>query len=390
MLDRFNEYFLNKGINVSYNTLGATKDLVYSYLNDFSEMVKSSGTKKSQDIKFQCYSSLYSILPRDKKTGFEQFLFLDKKFRADISSSGVTRAQNSNSFIVDGNVPTLYKFKDELISHVSKFQDVLLYLSGGLDSEIVARSLLEAGVSFIPVIFQLKDNEKIQNQYDFEFAMNFCQEHNLKPLVKSIDIPSLWSSTEFHNLALDMQVVSTQILTHAYMVKIMDAEFPNKLHVFGGEVRFFSNYILDDGRDANLVQLGKLVPGYSGNTYVDDTPLIGPSNAASLTYTSSSGAWNIVGSVTGTPTSGTWTDTPSSVYEYQITSVTVTDNYGPGTITPAAPTGWTTISGTPTICEVSVTPTAGRLVTFGISVRVVGQTTPVQTSTIELGAYVET
>jgi hypothetical protein len=140
------------------------------------------------------------------------------------------------------------------------------------------------------------------------------------------------------------------------------------------------------------VHLGKLLPAYNTGTYTDNNPLIGPgTNSVTLTYTSSTGNWSISGSNLGSPTTGAWTNTPATTYEYQITGVTVNDtNGGAGSITPASPTAWATISGTTTICAVSAEEGVNlRDVTFSISVRKVGDTTPIQNSSINLVAVKE-
>ena len=161
----------------------------------------------------------------------------------------------------------------------------------------------------------------------------------------------------------------------------------------GGEVRYRSNFEYDNGTIANIAMLSKTTPGYSGTNYNVATGPSG-SNSGSITLTySSSGSWSISmahgdGSATGSPLSGTWTTTPSSTYEYSISSWTDGGTSGLITYSPSGTTGYSTISGSTQICQATLSATSSvastGIITFGITVRVVGQTTPTLSSSINM------
>jgi hypothetical protein len=62
-----------------------------------------------------------------------------------------------------------------------KYENFYVALSGGIDSEFVANSLLERGINFIPVIVNLETN-KIESW----FAFKWCYENKKTPLVISL------------------------------------------------------------------------------------------------------------------------------------------------------------------------------------------------------------
>jgi hypothetical protein len=58
-------------------------------------------------------------------------------------------------------------------------------LSGGIDSEIICRSLHEQGIDFTIFIMRFSNE---YNSKDIQWAFNFCSEHNIDPKVLDIDI----------------------------------------------------------------------------------------------------------------------------------------------------------------------------------------------------------
>lgn len=374
--NRINTYFAKQNINVSYNTLAATENLCRAFCKEFDKIVDSTKQKKSQHVKDFLYQKLYDFKPRGKLTGFEQLNKIDMHFRASVSNF-ISDPQWSDTFIFapfENSIKTSYK--TELKTYLGQnFNNSLLYLSGGMDSELVANAMLDARVKFTPVIFEfIGSNGRIYNGADIKFAYAFCSRHGLVPIVKTLNLDELWNSTDFIQLAIDMQIVSPQIVTHAFMIKIMEAQFPGTAHVFGGEVRFYTNHLRDDGRYANLVILDKLTPGYNGGAYEahgrnDGTGI--SSTSLSLNYTAGYGVtqtWNIYQQASGTgafvnnygsPTSGNWANSSSiiiSAYSYRIVSASVTEDCSPGvpslvpswqtltSQTPSSATSWNSIS----------------------------------------------
>jgi hypothetical protein len=206
---------------------------------------------------------------------------------------------------------------------------VLLYLSGGIDSEFLARALLESDTEFTPVIYRWKDsNNFITNVYDIEHAYRFCDMYDLSPILMDINIDELWQSEEFLQIMEQAKIESPQLVTHIYMCMEMNNRLPESTHLFGGEVRFRTNFLLDNRETANLVMLGKVTPGFNGQSYTNENPA-GPGTYYTRLIFETNGTWDIVydmnfsGSFTGSPISGTWAVAPLNPagYEYRIPTV---------------------------------------------------------------------
>ncbi len=399
------EYFSEKGICVRYNTLGNDETLVRSYLNQFHDEVDQSERKRSEYVKHSCYSKLYNIEPRIKYTGFEEFKKIDNEFRKQISMY-ITKPQKDNyGFVMDKkeNSDNL-SYKEALLTNLKTVVDPVLYLSGGIDSELVARALLEANKKFTPVIFEFVDKfGKIRNSAELNYAYKFCKNNHLIPDIHQIDIETLWDSPYFKQLAIEVQISSPQIVTHVYMIEMLSIKYRNSTHLFGGEIRFKSNYIMDNGDLANIVFLAKTnPPGYSGSSY-SDVNSSGSSAEANLNYDNSTGDWTVTSSGGTIAGPAPFTSTPASQYEFRITSATQVQNSAsagafafPVPSVGSVPTSYSAIPGSLTaLCGVSasiISPGPGEFAiiefTFGIDVRSQNQPGIVRSSTIGLLANV--
>jgi hypothetical protein len=397
MTIKIEEYFANKGIKVRYNTLGNDETLVKAFVHNFQNDVDSSSGKSSQYVKDHLYSRLYPIKPRTKLTGFEKFKKIDIGFRRKLSPL-MTSVQFSPVMLIDKTIESQsIGYKDALKNSLKTIENPLLYLSGGIDSELVCLALLDAGIEFQTVMFEWVDNTGfILNEEDLSFARELCKTHNLSPIVERVNIESLWQSLEFEQMSKDLGIASPQLVTHAYSIQLMSEKLPDVTHMFGGEVRFQSDYLLDNGERANLVYLvGKVIPpSWNGFTVQPQSDTFySPATAQGyLVYNLSpsgfsAGSWWLQVydyDSAGNTSTGTWTSTPSLSYEYRVTSSTGSPNRYP-----TAATGWASIpTGTNiTLCScyayAGSTPSSDyQSATFTIEVRKVGTTTPVASGTI--------
>jgi hypothetical protein len=378
------QYFSNLGIDVEFNTIGRNDSLIQSYIANTQSIVSLEPNQTSEYVKNVCYSLFYTFVDRPKLTGFENFKEQDIEFRIN-SSNSINQPQVRQCLVTEKN-PSSNDFKNLLISSISDFtKPVLLYLSGGLDSELLANILLEAGKPFTPVIFCWTKNAVVQNQNEVQFAFDFCASHGLTPIVKSIDLPSLWASEHFKQLSIDIQIASPQLVTHAYMVKLMSLEIGDMQHLFGGEIRYRTNYVKDDNSLANIILLGKVSPGYNGATYnnfqQDGAPIV---NYLTL---NSNGTWVVQyfpsQGETG-PGSGTFAVAPLNAagYEYRITAISSTFPSSGHCVPASAPTAYSPINGG-AVCETwSDNNGEQRIDTFSIQIRPVGHPATVQSSNI--------
>jgi hypothetical protein len=180
------------------------------------------------------------------------------------------------------------------------------------------------------------------------------------------------------------------------MIEMMSVKYPHSTHLFGGEVRFKSNYIMDNGDHANLVFLNKVSPvGYNNVVYEDNYD--GFQAGLDLNYFGSTGDFQIVsfgGNPSGSPLSGLFTTTPAFQYQFRISSVNILIN-SPG----GGQTSYTPIGPDPTyanipslgasLCGVVATTSFGLTtigVQFGLEVRSTTEPAIVVASTIALYA----
>ena len=383
-------YFKTVGLDVSYNTLGFSEDMRNAYVHEHQSDVEEAGGQ-SNPIKYHLYSKYFEFKNREKYTGFEFFKKQDVEYRAEMIER-VKTPQFAPAVVTPKDKAPSQSYAELLTDHCKTLDGALLYLSGGLDSEFVANVMLKNGVKFTPVIFRWTDKTGIvRNDFDTQYAFAFCEAHGLEPIVEAIDIETLWQSEDFKLLSEAIEMISPQMTTYAYMVTMMENKYPNAKHVLGGEVKFQTDFIDDDGTVKNLVFLAKLTPGYNGITYGLALSAVtdGTAQTATLRY-SNAGTWTVSltgpGLSSGTPTNGSWTNTPGSSYEYRVNSVTpglVFDaTYSPS----VAQTAWTAINSTSvTICNAATNTGAINAdceVTFGIQVRAVATPATILSSSI--------
>lgn len=326
------QYFADRNISVEFNGLGHSNELRTAYINETRDLVMQSPANLSQNVKIDCYRLFYpELVNRSKFTGFESFETAEKQFKVGIYSQ-ITGPLFKSAEVKDSSLPSAQSFKPTLAASFANYsKPILLYLSGGLDSEFMARNLIDAGKAFTPVIFRWTDSEgQIKNSEELQYAFDFCVAKNLTPIVKTIELVPLWQSAEFKQLAVDIQLMQPQLVSHAWMAKVMEAELPGSQHLFGGEVRYLANYADSSGEMANLIYLNKVAAGFSGSRYSYWTT--NSAFSASLIM-ESNGTWSIdrpfsIGIYSEGPLSGSWAVPPIGSYEYQITSYA--SSFGPG------------------------------------------------------------
>lgn len=274
-VDDIDTYFAKKGIRVVYNTLMGSEILARSFVKDYQHMVDRAYSRHFKFIKNDVYQTMYPIVSRKKLTGFEGIKKWDLKKRAylneivpirnrmfPLSSLGVTQTISENKWVQKAS------FKEQLKLSVRGYENPLLYLSGGGDSELVAYSLLDAGVKFKVVICKfILDDGSCANYDDIKYAFAFCKKENIIPIVKEIKISEAWNDSLFDEIACGTYSRSPQIATHAYMVEMLNAEYPNHTHLFGGEIRFHSCSKFDWEKGApwhNTIYFAK-IPGVLGH-----------------------------------------------------------------------------------------------------------------------------
>lgn len=87
----------------------------------------------------------------------------------------------------------------------------MIFLSGGLDSEVVVKAFIEAGVEFQAVTFKFKDN---LNQHEIHYVEKFCKHHRITPRYLEIDIVNWLETNEARDLFVNSCCTYTEMLPH--------------------------------------------------------------------------------------------------------------------------------------------------------------------------------
>jgi hypothetical protein len=83
-------------------------------------------------------------------------------------------------------VGTLYDEAIRIAQFIRSSTDkpIMVCLSGGIDSELICRAFLKAGIDFFVVIAKHKNQT---NEFDIAYAKNFCKEFNIPTTIVELD-----------------------------------------------------------------------------------------------------------------------------------------------------------------------------------------------------------
>lgn len=237
--------FLGATDEVSWSFCVAAIKLITENQNIFPTNSKELTTNH---LKGYVYNQSFGLTTREKYTGFEFIQDWDKHARdrivavlSDLETGAIPDTYvhydepayeddsiNIKKFIkyydLEGKTYTEVcdMYKGMLVERAKTFrnQPNVLYLSGGMDSEIVAAAFIEAGVRFVPVIFRYIDNEgKYRNDHDTVYAFEFCKQHGLVPVEETINIEEFLFSDEIIEIAKETRVISPQFCAHHKMIQ---------------------------------------------------------------------------------------------------------------------------------------------------------------------------
>lgn len=83
-----------------------------------------------------------------------------------------------------------------------KNDEFLLFLSGGLDSEVACRSFVLTGMKFKPLIVKFSNN---LNSFDIENAINLCSDLKLEPVIFNFDPILFFKSEDWKRICIEYQ-----------------------------------------------------------------------------------------------------------------------------------------------------------------------------------------
>lgn len=201
-------------------------------------------------VKYNIYSRTFPVEFREKYTGFEFVSQLDSGARSFLSTADISMSSTlvQDMGTEDTNFEYIFKeikafddyhniqtledaidvYRSILIEKAKKYRGLpnVLYYSGGLDSEMVLWSFMEAGVDFVPVTFEYIDNEgNYVNKHDTVWADKFCKQHKLNQIKRTLNIEKFLNSEhELIHCAEIMKCRSPQMATHAKLVELVHDE----------------------------------------------------------------------------------------------------------------------------------------------------------------------
>lgn len=99
---------------------------------------------------------------------------------------------------------------------------IFAYMSGGQDSEVMARSFLAAKVPFVACILRYEDNK---NEHDIRNAISFCQKNNVQQMFVDMNI-SRFIKTEYVRLANKYECPNLSIISQVWCIENLEPHFP--------------------------------------------------------------------------------------------------------------------------------------------------------------------
>ena len=308
--NRIDPYFLKQGIQVTYNALGATELLCRSYIQA-SRQLMPEDYEQSNHIKQAVYKQSWSLLDRPKYTGFESFEDLDQKLRAELDSLYKGQRSETHELWQVNSDDNLGSYRSNLSAWVNQLDiaKVNFYFSGGMDSEVVLRTMISQGRIPRVIIYKFTHSKKpwieVGNQYDYYYALGFCQRHGIEPLVRELDLALIWDSAEIRAVSQEIEIVSPQILTHIFMIKREEEAEPGRHHIFGDEVRYMrspfesdtgNHFLIKTNLTKSLGYNGVIYQAFSRELTATTVPYFGTTNSdtfSAVTITVTQGVWNI-------------------------------------------------------------------------------------------------
>jgi len=116
-----------------------------------------------------------------------------------------------------------YNFRNECIKAAKLIREdndkkIFILMSGGVDSEIVVRSFIDAGIPITSIIGRYNHD---LNQHDIRYAIEFCKAYGVDFEIVDIDIYEFWR-TKLQNYAAKTMCVSPQLPVIMYISDQVD------------------------------------------------------------------------------------------------------------------------------------------------------------------------
>jgi hypothetical protein len=165
----------------------------------------------------------------------------------------ITTVDGKNCTVVIGDpIRPSYTLKTEICEVLKehKNKNLLIPMSGGIDSECVAEAALDAKVPFTAATMRYIVDGQYMNDYDTKYAFDFCRKHNIAHEVLDLNLNDFLDNGHYIKYAIDYQCRSPQLACHLWL---MD-QFPNHFPVIAGNLMHVGFSL--DGTILSLVPMG--------------------------------------------------------------------------------------------------------------------------------------
>lgn len=142
--------------------------------------------------------------------GYNNIWFTNRKGESDVFTCKYGKCFNKLSFRESNRNAAVLISKNK--------NPIRLLISGGGDSEIMARSFIDANIKFDAAIMRYKVANRIVNEYDIIYAINFCRNNNI--VYKFYDLNILDGNWDFdYTIIQSAQANNPHIFSHMWLMK---------------------------------------------------------------------------------------------------------------------------------------------------------------------------
>ncbi len=137
----------------------------------------------------------------------------------------ITASGSGDSFLIniDAITPGLTYYKESLIAaekiESAKSGKIYIMYSGGVDSEYTVSIFQNAKIDFTPVIIKFNND---YNLHDIQYALDFCKNKNLNPLVIDINFDHFVKSGQLLDISKTIQSSVYHRAATAYAIGQLD------------------------------------------------------------------------------------------------------------------------------------------------------------------------
>ena len=130
------------------------------------------------------------------------------------------------------------KLVDLCIEKIKEYENPLVCLSGGYDSQFMCLLLKQAGIEFTAVTYETMWGLNVINSPDAYMAQNFAKKHDIPLQLIKLDFKTFLESEQYLEYAIKYHTSSPQIAYHLYFLDQID--YTDRSIVMGGDIPRFA------------------------------------------------------------------------------------------------------------------------------------------------------